>query len=232
MALKIIHLPDADPAEHQRFLSEGELLSRLVHPNIVRIVDFGTVGDHPVEVGGHRFDRETPYIAMEWLQGKDLAQRQQEKPLNLHQALDCARQVAGALGTAHAAGVVHRDVKPSNIFMLSGNADVSVKLVDFGVAIADALTGGSVAGTPAYMAPEQARGEPTLDARCDVYSLGATLFELCAGRPPTREVEDRIAKLCADPALPLIAAALDRQNDSVHSSTSRNRSDRGGRPGW
>ncbi len=111
----------------------------------------------------------------------------------LKQAVELAILVAQALDAAHAAGVIHRDIKPGNIFLCKGRhpeteeLDVTPKLVDFGVAAAGDIRitrTGDVVGTPAYMAPEQARGDAPIDARCDIYSLGATLFELVAGRPP------------------------------------------------
>jgi len=272
IALKVVASSDADMQERARFLEEGEMLSELNHPNIVRIVDFGTLGTGPVDLGGQRFETQTPYIAMEWLEGSDLLQRHQSRPLDLPQSLECAYQIACALGAAHGRGIVHRDVKPSNVFVLASDP-LQVKLVDFGVACGGSQSFGAdsaFAGTPAYMAPEQARGHTNLDARCDVYSLGATLFELIAGRPPhvgptpiatlakvvstpaqriselvvdvpealdellaemlalewqdrplTDRVGTRLQELREDPHLPRIAAAIDRQADSAHSSASR-----------
>jgi len=270
VALKLLHQPDADPGELDRLSVEGTLLEGLHHPSIVRVIDFGNVGEEPVDLAGQRFQPGTPYVAMEWLEGRDLARAVAAGGLDLRTSLECARQVAGALSVAHAAGIAHRDVKPSNIFVLAGAVEPRVKLLDFGVACADVFTGGNISGTPAYMAPEQARGEPTLDVRCDVYSLGATLFELCTGRPPhagassiatlarlvstpaprlsevcgdvpealddlvadmlsiewrdrpdSREVEARLAALCAQPNLPARAAAADVKSDSPHSSARR-----------
>jgi hypothetical protein len=189
VALKLIDLPEPDLQSRSRFLQEGAVLSSLDHPGIVRIVDFGTLGPQPVELVGRHFGPETPFLAMEWLDGLDLQRRSAERPLNLPQSVECSRQVASALSAAHARGIVHRDVKPSNVFLVeSQQSPLTAKLLDFGVAIGDgqdlAITGPSMVGTPAYMAPEQARGDSAVDARCDVYSLGATLFELVAGRPP------------------------------------------------
>ncbi|HEY1957353.1 MAG TPA: AAA family ATPase [Polyangiaceae bacterium] len=111
------------------------------------------------------------------------------KPLSITQSLEVAASVADALHAAHAAGIVHRDVKPSNVFLLNGDdgASPKTKLVDFGVASAEdaKLTRtGAIIGTPAYMAPEQARGDEGVNARADLYALGATLFEMITGRPP------------------------------------------------
>ncbi len=214
VALKVIASPDEDEDARARFLDEGELLTHIQHPSIVRIVDFGTLGSRVVELAGQVFRPETPYIAMEWLDGEDLHLRQQRKPLDLPDSLACAEQVASALAAAHQRGIVHRDVKPSNVIVLSHNgAPLQVKLVDFGVAC-DAQTFttlGPVVGTPAYMAPEQARGDTTLDPRCDVYSLGATLFELISGRPPHigPSAIATLAKLVSTPAQRLSELVLD-----------------------
>jgi eukaryotic-like serine/threonine-protein kinase len=179
VALKVIALPGVDAGEEARFRREGRVLAGLHHPNIVRVVAFG------------QLDEGQPYVAMEWLEGEDLAQRQRRSPLDLARSLIVASEVCEALAAAHAAGIVHRDVKPSNV-LLAGSGpgkgnDFEVKLVDFGVASAgDAkLTRtGAIVGTPAYMAPEQARGDGEVDIRADLYALGATLFEMITGRPP------------------------------------------------
>jgi eukaryotic-like serine/threonine-protein kinase len=190
VALKVIASPDPDEEMRARFLDEGELLSHIDHPGIVRIVAYGTLGPRTVELAGQVFQPETPFIAMEWLEGEDLSRRHSERRLSLPESLECGRQVASALGAAHAQGIVHRDVKPSNVFLVQppkeGASRMFVKLLDFGVACeAQHMTAlGPMVGTPAYMAPEQARGDTTMDPRCDVYSLGATLFELISGRPP------------------------------------------------
>ncbi|HEX3771590.1 MAG TPA: protein kinase [Polyangiaceae bacterium] len=199
VALKVIALPGVDAGEEARFRREGRVLAGLRHRGIVQVVAFGQLDDGQ------------PYIAMEWLEGEDIAQRQRRSRLPLSQCVSIAADVADALAAAHAAGIVHRDVKPSNVFLVgsaSGGASAPppssapasserdpslppppfhVKLVDFGVASAEdaKLTRtGAIVGTPAYMAPEQARGDGEVDARADLYALGATLFEMIAGRPP------------------------------------------------
>jgi eukaryotic-like serine/threonine-protein kinase len=183
VALKIMMVDTALPPDDQaRLAREGQLLENLDHPGIVKTVAYGLLSDSGL-----------PFVAMEWLDGEDLASRQKREPLNLRQAIELAIFVAEALQAAHEAGVVHRDIKPGNIFLCTGRhgeaeeLDVIPKLVDFGVAVAGDIRitrTGDVVGTPAYMAPEQARGDAPIDARCDVYALGATLFELIAGRPP------------------------------------------------
>ncbi len=179
VALKVIAIPGVDASEEARFGREGRVLAGLSHPGIVRVVAFGQLDE------GH------PYVAMEWLEGEDIAQRQKRMPLTFGRALEVGAQVADALAYAHSVGIVHRDIKPSNVILVGSGPGtdwpLSAKLVDFGVASAEdaRLTRtGAIIGTPAYMAPEQARGDQEVDARADIYGLGATLFEMIAGRPP------------------------------------------------
>lgn len=179
VALKVIAIPGVDAGEEARFGREGRVLAGLSHPGIVRVVAFGQLDE------GH------PYVAMEWLDGEDIAQRQKRAPLTLGQAVEVGASVADALAYAHGVGIVHRDIKPSNVILVGSKAGhewpIESKLVDFGVASAEdaRLTRtGAIIGTPAYMAPEQARGDAEVDARADIYGLGATLFEMIAGRPP------------------------------------------------
>lgn len=185
VALKIINAElGVAPEEEARLKREGELLSRLDHPGIVKIVAFGVLEETGL-----------PYVAMEWLEGEDLAARQTRAPLGLKESIELMIRVGHALEAAHAAGIVHRDIKPGNIFLCAPGDDAPTssalgaepKLVDFGVALGADMRmtqQGDVVGTPAYMAPEQARGDGPVDARSDIYALGATLFELIAGRPP------------------------------------------------
>jgi serine/threonine protein kinase/tetratricopeptide (TPR) repeat protein len=179
VALKVIAIPGVDAGEEARFGREGRLLAGLKHPGIVRVVAFG------------QLDEGQPYVAMEWLEGEDLAQRHKRAPLTLAETLEVGALVAEALHASHEAGIVHRDVKPSNVFLVGSRAGsegaLVAKLVDFGVASAEdaKLTRtGAIIGTPAYMAPEQARGDAEVNARADLYALGATLFEMITGRPP------------------------------------------------
>jgi hypothetical protein len=208
VALKVIALPGVDAGEEARFRREGRVLAGLHHPGIVRVVAFG------------QLDEGQPYVAMEWLEGEDLAQRQKRAPLGLADCVLVAADVAEALAAAHAAGIVHRDVKPSNVFLVgsgpesSATAELQVKLVDFGVAaVKDGrLTRtGAIVGTPAYMAPEQARGDGEVDARADLYALGATLFEMVTGRPPHvgPTAIAMLARLVTTPAPRLIDVFVD-----------------------
>jgi len=168
------------PEDEARLRREGEVLRLLRHPNIVRVIASGFL------------EREQqPFVAMEWLEGEDLGVRHRRRPLALQEVVALGALVARALGAAHRAGVVHRDIKPGNILLRPlpdappEELDVEPVVVDFGVATRMRLgRTGDIVGTPAYMAPEQARGDTVIDGRADLYSLGATLFELVAGRPP------------------------------------------------
>jgi tetratricopeptide (TPR) repeat protein len=159
----------------ERFEREAAALSDLRHPGIVRYVAHGR------ERSGER------YLAMEWLEGEDLASRILRRGLDASQSLRVVRRAALALAFAHARGLIHRDVKPSNIFIVEDDVD-RIKLVDFGIAHVardlPRLTGtGVVLGTPGYMSPEQLEGSGASDPRIDVFSLGCVLFECLTGRP-------------------------------------------------
>jgi tetratricopeptide (TPR) repeat protein len=174
VAVKLLsmHGPDTTP----RFEREIRALASLRHENIIAYVDHGATEDGE------------PYLAMEWVEGEDLADRLDRGRLSVASALALAAAAGRALGFAHKQGIVHRDLKPGNLVLPGGDVG-RVKLLDFGIArVADAtvaLTGsGTTVGTPAYMAPEQARGEGMIDARADVFSLGCVLFECLTGRPP------------------------------------------------
>jgi len=171
VAVKTLHQPEQTG---NRFFREARALADLQHPGIVRYVAHGTTG------------AGSAYLAIEWLEGHDLEQRLERGPLGVEQTLVLAAHVADALGAAHAGGVIHRDVKPGNLFLVGGDL-AKVKVLDFGLArlgTASATRTGTVLGTPAYMAPEQARGEREIDPRADVFALGAVLFECLTGRPP------------------------------------------------
>jgi serine/threonine protein kinase len=186
VAVKVVHPHLAhDEMAAGRFLNEARAASRLSHPNSVAIFDFGRTSD------GHA------YIVMEFLRGKDLSRvAHDEGPLPVRRVVDVLRQTLAALQEAHALGIVHRDLKPENIVLepLRSGSDF-VKVVDFGLAkilegdapesgVGRALTRpGIVCGTPEYMSPEHARGDP-LDGRSDLYALGIVLFELLTGRLP------------------------------------------------
>ena len=161
----------ADPSFCERFLREGKTLARLSHPNTVTIHDIGNVG-------------ELYYMAMEYLPNGTLKERI-AAGLSPEQGLGYIRQIASALGYAHAQGLVHRDVKPANILF---RADGTAVLSDFGIAKSlDDRTqftqAGFAVGTPSYMSPEQARGQD-IDGRADLYALGVVLYEILVGELP------------------------------------------------
>jgi eukaryotic-like serine/threonine-protein kinase len=172
VAVKLLR-PTASPHERTRFAREIAILADLRHPNIVQYFGHGTWHDGRL------------FFAMEWLEGEDLGQRQRRAPLGMRDAVEIVRRSAAAMAAVHARGVVHRDLKLSNIFLIHGRG-TAIKLIDFGVvkpAEPDEYPTerGQIIGTPHFMAPEQARGEP-IDARADVYSLGSVLFRLVTGR--------------------------------------------------
>jgi len=170
-----------------RLLQEARLASSIGHENIVDVTDFGTTDD------GRSF------VVMEFLDGESLAElAMREAPLPIERSLRIARQVASALGAAHAKGIFHRDVKPENIYLVQrGDADF-VKVVDFGISKAVKPGGdegpeayrlthtGLLLGTPLYMSPEQARGSEDLDHRVDIWALGVLLYECLTGEVPFR----------------------------------------------
>jgi serine/threonine protein kinase len=168
-----------EPEIVARFEREVESASRVIHPHVIEVYDAGTTAD-----GMH-------FLVTELLEGEDLGARieRTQKPVPLDLAVRIARQTAQALGAAHAHGVIHRDVKPENVFIVDVDGQPFVKVLDFG--ISKIMKGrdtkltrtGAVLGTPAYMAPEQARGG-NIDARTDVYGVGATLYTALAGRAP------------------------------------------------
>ena len=172
VALKVLHVRGEQHAA--RFAREAEVLSELRHPGIVRYVGHGRTADGEL------------WLAMEWLEGEDLAARLDRSRMTVGESVGLVLRAARALAEAHARGVVHRDIKPSNLF-LSGRDLERVKLLDFGIArhrqVGPVTGTGMTLGTPGYMAPEQARGERDVDARADVFSLGCVLFECITGNP-------------------------------------------------
>ena len=179
VALKVLRPEFAQALGPERFLREIEIAAQLTHPHILPLHDSGTF-DY-----GH--GTPGPYYAMPYVTGESLRGRlMRETQLPLDDALHITREVADALGYAHALGVVHRDIKPENILFEAGHAVVS----DFGIARAIEAAGeerltqtGVAVGTPAYMSPEQAAGL-AVDGRSDLYSLGCVLYEMLAGEPP------------------------------------------------
>jgi serine/threonine-protein kinase len=191
VAIKLLHSHiEEDPALLERFHREARVVAGLRHPNVVQVHDFDTTAD------GH------PYIVMEYLKGPTLATylrglHQRGDLIPPHQIARLLKALTAALDYAHEQGVIHRDIKPGNIMLHKKSGEISLEspltndveaiLTDFGlVRIAHSATqtaSGTVSGTPAYMSPEQARGDPT-DHRTDIYSLGVVLYEMLAGRVP------------------------------------------------
>lgn len=177
VAVKRLDIRTVNDAE--RFAREAVVLAELKHPGIVRYVAHG------------RTESGEDFIAMEWLEGKTLQDRLAEGPLSMVETVQLGTRIAAALSIAHGRGVIHRDLKPPNLFLPDGDI-ARVKLLDFGVArltglLASATTmtrTGAVIGTPGYMAPEQARGAKELDARADLFSFGSVLFQCLTGKAP------------------------------------------------
>jgi serine/threonine-protein kinase len=178
-----------EDAEREVLRREAEAVASLDHPGIVTLHDAGTC-----ESG--------PYLVLELLHGESLETRIARGALAPREALRVAREVAGALAHAHGRGVLHLDLKPANVFITE---DGRVKLLDFGLAHLLGSSGSRRGGTPAYMAPEQARGEP-LDARADVFAFGVALSEALGGRKPYEVREGRSAVLDGAAPAPLPAA--------------------------
>ncbi len=175
VAIKVLH-PDLGAAlGGERFLSEIRTTARLQHPHILPLLDSGDADG-------------LLYYVMPLVNGETLRARlSREKQLPIDEAVLIAREVADALSSAHALGIIHRDIKPENILLQGGHALVA----DFGIALAVQSAGGArmtqtglSLGTPQYMSPEQAMGERTIDARSDVYALGAVTYEMLTGEPP------------------------------------------------
>lgn len=196
VALKVMNKKVASSRNSQkRFVREARAMAALHHDNVVTIFEVGKSDN-------------TPFMAMELLKGQTLEQRNDSGPqLSYHQIIDYARQIATGLAFAHAKGIIHRDIKPANIWIEEGTN--RIKILDFGLALAstplDQLAGKlTVIGTPAYLSPEQARSEP-LDDRCDLYSLGAVLYELCTGSLPVlaTSIPGQLVSIIAKRARPI-----------------------------
>jgi serine/threonine-protein kinase len=187
VAIKVLHAHVQSADAYTRFKHEAEISSSLGHPNIVEVHDF------------NRTDEGDPYIVMELLDGQDLAAMLATAgALPVARALELTRPVASALAAAHARGVIHRDLKPQNVFLSRKAGSEIVKVLDFGIS---KITGNSdvhtkttsLMGTPAYMSPEQARGRSaSVDARSDQFALGAIVYEMLAGRRAFVQPDDDV----------------------------------------
>ena len=182
VAVKVLHANFArDPDAVRRFRAEAEATVCIGHPNIVRVFDYG------------QSDDGAPYMVMERLHGESLAERlEREGSLGVTEAIGVVSVVLEALDAAHQKEILHRDLKPENIFLAKEGDVIRPKILDFGVSkfLGDdaervrMTRTGALIGTPAYMSPEQARGETTIDLRSDVWAMGVILYELLTGRLP------------------------------------------------
>ena len=182
VAVKVLHANFArDPDAVRRFRAEAEATVRIGHPSIVRVFDYG------------QSDDGAPYMVMERLHGESLAERlERDGSLPTADAVGVVTAVLEGLDAAHQHEILHRDLKPENIFLAVEGEVVRPKILDFGVSkfLGDdaervrMTRTGALIGTPAYMSPEQARGEPTIDLRSDIWAMGVILYELLTGKLP------------------------------------------------
>jgi serine/threonine-protein kinase len=196
VAIKILHADIAHCKEHvERFLRESRLASALNHPNIVRVFDGGLADDG------------APYLVQELLEGEDLQVALSADRIGTSDVFDIGLSLLDALSAAHNAGIVHRDIKPENVFLVRAHeGGWKVKLLDFGIGKsdrpADSLTDpGFAVGSPGYMSPEQALEQP-VDARADIWGVGALLFHALAGVTPYHDEDlvELLTKVATAPA--------------------------------
>ncbi len=191
VAVKVLR--DADSKRPSRLEREAQVLAELHHPHIVRYIAHGTT---PLDEA---------YLVMEWIEGEDLGQLLTRGRLRVDACVALGARIAAALAEAHAHNVIHRDVKPSNLFLPGGDV-TRVKVLDFGIArlsgVTRATQTGAVLGTPGYLPPEQVRGENVLDPRADIFSLGCVLFECVTGAPAFagQHLAAILAKILFEPA--------------------------------
>lgn len=193
VALKLLNLDVTQPDEVARFDREVGMLAELRHPGIVRYIAHGQL-------------ESQAYLVMEWLEGHDLATRLGQKPLTATESGVLLRRIAQVLAVAHHHGIIHRDVKPSNLFLRYGRLEEATVL-DFGVArrglaLQRVTRTGVVIGTPEYMAPEQARGLSSITPSADLFALGCVAFECLTGRPPfsAHHITGLLTKILFEPA--------------------------------
>ena len=184
VAVKVLHDDQArDPDQVARFFQEAKAAAEIGHPNIIVIIDFGTL---------HMPEGDRSYLMMECLDGMSLDKRLRKGGLQLDEIRHVLTQVCSALTASHAKGIIHRDLKPPNVFLCDRSFDpLFVKVLDFGIAkLTTPAPGvrktqfGIVIGTPAYMSPEQCEGKGAIDHRSDIYSLGCMLYEMLTGTLP------------------------------------------------
>jgi serine/threonine protein kinase len=207
VAIKVLRVEQSDLEDIQRLAQEAEILRRLSHPCIVRVVGRGLTRDG------------APFVAMEWVDGIDLRTKLDRTPrLPVADVREIVGQVCSALAEAHEHGVIHRDVKPENV-LLCAPEHVAVKVVDFGMAkdttpdAAQLTIDNKIFGTPQYMSPERARGKP-VSAASDVYGVAVMSFEMLTGRRPFDGANPVVVltQQIKDPAPPMagVGAELER----------------------
>ncbi|HEX2659457.1 MAG TPA: serine/threonine-protein kinase [Polyangia bacterium] len=224
VAIKLLHHNFARDTETvARFFNEARAIHMIAHPNIVEILDFGQTSDGQ------------PYFIMEFLSGQSLADRVAAGPMPPADAVAIVSQICDALQAAHNKNVIHRDLKPHNVYLVGAMTKPTVKILDFGVA--KLTTGwnsadsggqsvktrtGSLMGTPLYMSPEQCRGSGKLDHRTDIYSLAVILFEMISGHPPfmAEGIGELFAKHMLEPA-PSLAEAVPNTPPAVARAVAR-----------
>ena len=207
VAVKLLHMRDQRQHAQRlsRFKREARIAAAVQHPNVVRIVDFGTT------------EHETPFMVMEMLHGESLAARLDRDPIpGVEELVQIAVSTLSGLEAAHAAGIVHRDIKPENIFLHREGDRVVPKILDFGISRLVEADGrrvsafttkdGVVVGTPEYMSPEQCSASATVDFRTDIYSLGVVLYEALLGLLP----------FAADNVADLLVAIVRSDAPSLH----------------
>ena len=241
VAIKVLRPEVAEVVSAERFLQEIRIAAKLDHPHVLMLIDSGELieprSGASDEALGTSDGRRLLYYVMPFVDGESLRDRMaREQRMPISEALRIAAQVADALDYAHKRGVVHRDIKPENILLADGHA----KVADFGIARTASTVGerltmtGMAIGTPAYMSPEQFMGDPNIDGRSDVYSLGCVLFEMLSGTSPfsgpsaqaimakrITQDADRVSTLRPDvpPMVDLVLArALSREPMDRHAS--------------
>ncbi|NUO53800.1 MAG: serine/threonine protein kinase [Polyangiaceae bacterium] len=197
VAVKLIVESMSDlPDVRARFLREAQAAGKLTSPHVVQVLDYGLEG-------------ATPFMVLEWLEGEDLGRRiKRAGRLPIAEVATLLRQLGKGLRRAHEAGLVHRDIKPPNLFIAVNDGDETLKILDFGIAKGAAVSGGDdtktgvVVGSLRYMSPEQARGLRTVDQRADLWSVGVVLFHAITGALPFQGESDAdlLVKLCTEQA--------------------------------
>jgi serine/threonine-protein kinase len=234
VAIKILQSSIADdPETLARFRREAEIACRLGHPNIVEVHDFNKLDGDSAETG-------SPYLVLELLDGTSLDERLRQGPLSVQESLPIVRQIASALQCAHDQGVVHRDLKPQNVFLVpspTGDGPPIVKILDFGISkIRGSQTlkthDNTLLGTPQYMAPEQATGDhDRVDGRTDEFAFGAMVYEMLSGVPAFggQNIPEVVYKVVHGEPRPigeLVPGVGEAQASAVHRALSKNRDDR------